>query len=375
MGLVDRLAQALPILADALRSGNLRVARSLLGPGFRGLIRQDGRRGPHTSMPVAHRAHFDWTYQSQGGELARLYRAGKEGQWDAADLDWKTPVDPLSDALPLLPMELLPVAKLPAFGRLSAHEQAVQRHHFTAWILSQFLHGEQGAFFASGQVAESVPWLDAKLCGALQIADEARHLEAFHGYLSGKLEKVYAIDDNLCVVVDAVMTDSRWDLKLLGMQVLIEGLALGGFGLLRGLTREPLLRTMLTSVIRDEARHLAFGVIAVRDCLRELSSRERRDREDWTFEMVRLLRNRFLLHEFYEEHWGHALSRRKWDELVLGSEMMALFRRKMFERMIPNLDRIGLLGERVRGRYEELGLFGFAQGRAVTELTAQELAA
>jgi hypothetical protein len=245
-----------------------------------------------------------------------------------------------------------------------------------SWLLSQFLHGEQGALFAACQVTEAVPWLDAKLYGSTQVVDEGRHVEVFHTYLTRKLEKLYVINDNLYVVIDALMSDGRWDLKFLGMQIMIEGLALGAFGFMRSVTQEPLLKQLLTYVITDEARHVHYGVIALQKFYAtELSEGERREREDWALEVALLLRNRFLAHEFYDEHWAHQMSRRAWDKLVLESEMMALFRRTMFKRIIPNLKRIGLLTDRVRPRYAAAGLLEFEGGRAAPDLTAEDLLA
>ena len=241
-------------------------------------------------------------------------------------------------------------------------------------MLSQFLHGEQGALFAACQVTEAVPWLDAKLFGSTQAVDEGRHVETFHRYLTEKLQKLYEINDNLYVIVDAVMSDGRWDLKFLGMQIMIEGLALGAFGHLRQATQEPLLRQLLGYVIADEARHVHYGVLALQKLYAtELSDRERREREDWAFEVSLLLRDRFLAHEYYEEHWAHALSLAEWDRYMLESESMALFRQTMFKRIVPNLKRIGLLGSRVRPHYVEAGLLQYEHCRAAPELTAEDL--
>jgi hypothetical protein len=289
------------------------------------------------------------------------------------DLDWAVSVDPLSEEKPLLPDSFNPVSSLPIFQRLTPAERARQRHALTSWLLSQFLHGEQGALYAAAQVTEAVPWLDAKLYGASQVVDEGRHVEVFHRYLTRKLERLYVIDDNLYVLIDALMTDSRWDMKFLGMQILIEGLALGAFGMLRQLTREPLLKQLLTYVITDEARHVHYGVLALQQHFQGLGERERRFREDWTFEMAVLLRNRFLAYEFYDEHWAHALTRKQWEQAVLGSELMGLFRRTMFKRIVPNLKRIGLLSERVRPKYQALGLLEYEDGKAAPELSAPEL--
>jgi hypothetical protein len=157
------------------------------------------------------------------------------------------------------------------------------------------------------------------------------------------------------------------------MQIMIEGLALGAFGTLRQLTREPLLKQLLTYVITDEARHVHYGVVALQEATRGLSERERREREDWCFEVSLMLRNRFLAHEFYEENFAHLMTLAAWDKLIAESALMGLFRRSMFKRVIPNLKRIGLLSDRIRPKYAALGVLEYESGRAAPELTAKDL--
>ena len=337
---------------------------------------QEARGAQSTAMPAGHRAIFDWSYLRDRPQLARLYEAAKSSQWNAAtDLDWSTSVDPLDPEHPLIPEDFHPISTTATWRTLSDRERMKQRHALLSWVLSQFLHGEQGALFAACQVTEAVPWLDAKLYGSSQVVDEGRHVEVFHGYLTRKLEKLYEINDNLYTIVDALMTDSRWDMKFLGMQIMIEGLALGAFGTFRQITGEPLLRQLLTAVITDEARHVQFGVLALQECFRGLTEREQREREDWAFEVSLLLRNRFLAWEFYEEHWAHAFGRVEWERLSVESKLMGSFRQAMFKRIIPNLKRIGLLSERIRPRYDELGLLVYEEGRPAPELTAEDLLA
>jgi hypothetical protein len=374
-GLLDTLVNSGPLLRDAVQSRNLKVLASMLGPAFRGFLQQRGKNEAITPVRLGYSACFDWRYHRGEPEMARLYEAAKASQWNASkDLDWSIEVDPESAERPLIPDQLLPLAPHPCFIRLSPREKGQQRRAFMAWMLSQFLHGEQGALYAAAQVTEAVPWMDAKLYGSTQVVDEGRHVETFHAYLTKKLERLYQINDNLYVVIDALMTDGRWDLKFLGMQIMIEGLALGAFGFLRANTQEPLLRQLLTYVIGDEARHVHYGVLALQKFYAtELSDSERREREDWAFEVAYLLRNRFLAHEFYDEHWAHEISRAEWDRIILQSEMMAIFRRTMFKRIVPNLKRIGLLSERMRARYHSIGLLEYEHGRAAPELTAQDL--
>jgi hypothetical protein len=375
--LLRNATQNADVLREATHSGNIKVALSLLGPAVRGFVLQRGKTDGRSQMPAAHRAHFDWTYTRDRAELARLYAAAKRSQWDAAtDLDWSIQVDPYDPSRQLFLDDALPLSELRTYTSLTQREQETQRHALLAWMLSQFLHGEQGALLAACQVTESVGWMDGKLYGSTQVVDEGRHVEVFHRYLTQKLEKLYQVNDNLYVIIDALMTDSRWDLKFLGMQIMIEGLALGAFGTMRNATQEPLLRELLRYVITDEARHVHFGVVALGEYYTSgLSASELREREDWAFETAVLLRNRFLAHEFYDEYYAHIMSRREWNAFVLRSEFMHRFRSTMFRRIVPNLKRINLLSDRMRPHYASLGLLDWENERAAPDLTADELLA
>jgi hypothetical protein len=373
--LLENLKVNGPHLRQTAERGNLRVLKSMLGPAWRGLVKQAAKGNDSSALEVSHDVHFDWQYARDQPEMAKLYEAAKSSQWNAAtDVAWSTNVDPEDPERPLLPDSYVPVKGLPIWENLSRKEKDKQVHAVASWMLSQFLHGEQGALFAACQVTTAVPWLDGKLYGSTQVVDEGRHVEVFHGYLTNKLGKLYEINDNLYVIIDALMCDSRWDVKFLGMQIMIEGLALGAFGTLRQMTREPLLKDILKRVITDEARHVHYGVLSIQEFIeRGISERERHEREEWAFEVALLLRNRFLAHEFYDEFYAHAMTRKQWDELVGRSEMMAMFRKTMFKRIIPNLKRIGLLGERIRPYYQQEGLLEYEHGRAAPELTAQDL--
>ena len=329
------------------RTRNPRVFLDLVGPAVRGLVLERGKQGPTTTVPTRNDAQFVWDYERNRADLAKLYEAAKRSQWNGStDLDWSIDVDPHRPGRELVPDSWLPLADVPQYRTLPRHEQEVHRWALVSWILSQFLHGEQGALYAACQVTEAIGWMDGKL---------------------------YRIDDNLYTILDALMTDGRWDLKFLGMQVMVEGLALGAFGTLRQATREPLLHKLLEYVITDEARHVTFGVVALRDYYSQLPEPERREREDWAYEIAVLMRNRFLGHEFYDEYYGHVMSKRAWDEIVLGSGFMRRFRHTMFRRLIPNLRRIHLLSDRVRKHYERLGLLAYEHGRAAPELTERQL--
>jgi len=338
-----------------------RVLRALLPSALRGLLLHRGKQGVPTRVPAHHATHFDWSYPADQPAMAELYRRAKQGQWDGADLPWGLSVDPVNPEVPLLPDTFVDFAPLEARGiRLDADERRRFLADFAAWMLSQFLHGEQGALFAAAQVTEAVQFFDGKLYGATQVMDEGRHVEVFHRYLDQKLQKLYQINDNLFVIIDALMSDGRWDMKFLGMQIMVEGLALGAFGTLYRQTREPLLRELLARVIQDEARHVHYGVLALREQFtRELSERERQEREDWAFEVALLMRDRFMAYELYDEWFGGRMSRAHWRDFVQAAPGFEGFRQAMLSRILP--------------RYEEIGLMRYFGGASADHVTAEQL--
>jgi hypothetical protein len=355
-----------------------RVLASLGPAGLRGLVLQRGKQGVPTKMPAHHAAHFDWSYPADHPEMADLYTRAKQGQWDSdIHLPWKTSVDPMNPEVPLLPSDYFDWAGLAGYGvKLNGKEQRQFIYSMTSWMLSQFLHGEQGALFAAAQVTEAVQFFDGKLYGATQVMDEGRHVEVFHRYLDEKLNKLYQVNDNLFVIIDSLMTDGRWDMKFLGMQIMVEGLALGAFGTIYKLTKEPLLRALLKMVIQDEARHVHYGVLALREHItKQLTQSERNEREDWAFEVALLMRNRFLAYEVYEEWFEGRLSRENWRALMIDSPGMREFRTTMFARLVPNLREIGLLTDRIMPRYEEVGLMKYFGGDAADRITGKGMIA
>ena len=355
-----------------------KVAATLGPSGIRGLVLQRGKQGVPVQMKASHHAHFDFRYPSDQPEMLELYRRAKNSQWDGETyLPWQTSVDPYNPEVLLVPDDFFNYPGLKEHGiHLCEKERMQFQASMVSWMLSQFLHGEQGALFAAAQVTEAVQFFDGKLYGATQVMDEARHVEVFHRYLDTKLEKLYQINDNLFVIIDALMTDSRWDMKFLGMQIMVEGLALGAFSTLYSITEEPLLKELLKMVIQDEARHVHYGVLALREHFKNhISEGERREREDWAFEVAILMRNRFLAYEVYEEWAEHRLTRQQWRHLVENSPGLEQFRYNMFSRLVPNLRAIGLLSDRIKPHYHQVGLLKYMDGKAADELDAEQLLA
>jgi len=223
-------------------------------------------------------------------------------------------------------------------------------------MLSNFMHGEQGALLAASQIVDATPSMEAKFYGATQVMDEARHVEVFARYLNEKLGGPYRINPHLKSLLDAILTDGRWDMKYLGMQILVEGLAMAAFGFMHKTCSEPLLRELLHYVIRDEARHVAFGVISLNDWFTRLPDRERREREEFVFEGCRLMRDRLLARDVWET-MGWPVD--EVTEIVLHSETMIEFRKMLFSKVVPNVKRLGLLTPWLRERFAELDILKF----------------
>jgi len=372
---IERYGEALTLMGNMVRD-DPQVAMRLVPSGIRGLLLTRGKQSTTAPMPASHDAFFDWSYPADQPEMADLYRRAKLGQWDGdRDLDWSIDVDPENREVPILPNDFVDWEYGKEIGiHLNDAERQKLMHCLTSWILSQFLHGEQGALYASAQVTEAVQFFDGTLYGSTQVMDEARHVEVFHRYLDEKLTRLYQVNDNLFVIIDALMRDGRWDMKFLGMQIMVEGLALGAFSSIYQQTREPLLKELLKRVIQDEARHVHYGVVALRDHInKELTERERREREDWAFEVALLMRNRFLAHELYDEWFAHKLTRKQWNSFITRSPGLERFRHAMFTRMVPNLREIGLMSDRIKPHYDRVGLMKYFGGKAADTVTEEEL--
>ena len=297
---------------------------------------------------------YAWNYGSVKEGLRDLYEKAKREQWNSTtQLAWETPVDPESE---IVPRGINPVKDYGPYQKLDAKERARFHHAQIALQLSQFLHGEQGALIVASQLVGGVPWMDAKYYAGTQTMDEARHVEVFSRYLHEKLEWEWPITDTLKELLDATITDSRWDFKYLGMQVMIEGLAMAAFGNLYQMTTEPLLKELLRYVMRDESRHVAFGVLSLKDYYKDMPANELADREDFIIYASELMRDRLV---------GNQISRAfGWNEdevrkLVLESEVGRAFRGMLFARIVPNLKRLGLLTPKVREAYTRLDLIKF----------------
>ncbi|MEU6428937.1 ferritin-like domain-containing protein [Microbispora sp. NPDC046973] len=315
-------------------------------------------------------ARFTWEYDDGRDRMLALYQRGKDKQWDSVKrIDWDLEVDPC-DVLGI-PDTTLAIYGSPLWDRMDRRQRDKVRRHNAAWQFSQFLHGEQGAMICSARIVESVPDLDSKFYAATQTMDEARHAETYARFLQEKVGLAYPINEHLKALLDSTLNDSRWDMPYLGMQVLIEGLALAAFGVMRDITTKPLPKQILAYVMQDEARHVAFGRMALRDYYRNLSEAELREREDFVIEGCYLMRDRLRGEEIWETIGLSRQESAEAMECVDRSEYLRLFRALLFSRIVPCVKDIGLWSPRLQKAYADMGVLDMA-GQSLDALMRQD---
>ena len=316
---------------------------------------------------------FCWNYDRSRDQLVTLYNKAMASQWNSVtELDWAIDVDPeqivrespQANVLVELARAAAEVDGSPLrtwgdkeFLQLGIESLKAQ--------LSQFMHGEQGAMMVAAKIVETVPWIDARYYAATQTMDEARHTEVFAKYLHTKLGEAYPMSPFLEEQIDALISDSRWDIAYLGMQIVIESLALAAFGSMLRATEEPLLKKLLRYVMSDEARHVAFGVLSLAELYADMSDAELKERQDFLLENTLRSRSRSTTPEIWERMGV------KLDDVLpslleaaqkLGTNQFAGFQRAFFAKLVPNVRKLGLLDRNdghLRQKWGEVGLLEF----------------
>ena len=310
-------------------------------------------------------AIFTWDYERTRPALGKLYEKAKTSQWNANDLPWDTVVDQAA---------VVEANRAQNAGIFEGHDvrgtpvESWGEDEWTAhaieaqnWTLSQFMHGEQGALICTAQIVETVPWIDAKYYAATQVMDEARHVEVFAKYLNEKLSGHYPINAHLKMLLDDIIADNRWDMTYLGMQIMVEGLALASFGFMHQMTTEPLLKQLLRYVMADEARHVAFGVISLKEYYAELSAKEIQERQEFAFEAAIRMRDRIIMHAVWEKM---GIDRETITRMLFEIRRPGVnpFQAALFSKIVPNCKKLGLLDAGdgwLREKFTEIGVIDF----------------
>jgi hypothetical protein len=314
---------------------------------------------------------FTWDYEKGARPgLAKLYEKAKTSQWNGAtDLDWSIDVDPEQVCAEMSGSDYrsqylrrlteTPGSPVASWGDTEWTAYTMETFHHR---ISQFMHGEQGALLCTAKIVETVPWIDAKYYAATQVIDEARHVEVFARYLDTKLDGHYPINAHLRMLLDDIITDSRWDMTYLGMQIMVEGLALAAFGFMHSITTEPLLKRLLRYVMSDEARHVAFGVLSLKEYYDGLSDAEMLERQQFAFEAAVRMRDRFLQQEVWERM---GVDVRRMVHLQLTHEVNKNddpFQQLLFSKIVPNCKKLDLLDRNngwLRKKFAEINVIQF----------------
>ena len=310
---------------------------------------------------------FTWDYERSRPALVKLYEKAKTSQWNAStELDWSTEVDlekvAAESATANARFNLLrtePDSPLRSWGEKEWTQFSIEMQTF---VLSQFLHGEQGALVCTGLITATVPWIDAKYYAATQVMDEARHVEVFARYIEEKMGRAYPINANLGSLLDNIVADERWDITYLGMQIMVEGLALAAFGAMHQSTSEPLLKQLIRYVMSDEARHVAFGVLSLKEYYSELTDAEMLERQEFAFEAAVRMRDRFLQQEVWERMGVDVRQMIKLQLENQGDKNEDPFQQLLFSKIVPNCKKLGLLDRNngwLRAKFGEMGVIQF----------------
>jgi len=165
------------------------------------------------------------------------------------------------------------------------------------------------------------------------------------------------------MLLDDIINDSRWDMTYLGMQIMVEGLALAAFGMAYQTTPDPLLKQLLRYVMSDEARHVAFGVLSLKEFYDGLTDAEMLDRQEFAFEAAVRMRDRFLQQEVWDRVGvpvREAIHIFKQDDPELKNQDP--FQQLLFSKIVPNCKKLGLLDANdgwLRQRFDTLGVTQF----------------
>ncbi len=305
---------------------------------------------------------YNWDYRVADDRINKLYELGKQLNWNASlDVHWDQTPDwhvapPIPEVRRRELIESSPWVGYAPWDAMSDDRKIEFCRHDQAWSLSQFLHGEQGALLVASQLVSCAPSFNAKMYAASQTFDEARHVEVFNRYLQSKMGLSYPVNRGLKDLLDKILTDERWDLKFIGMQIILEGLALAAFHSAKDDTQDPVLKELLYLVIRDEARHVTFGVNYLEEYIKTLSDQEREDRAQFAYEACIVSRDRLIGTDVFRYFgWDVDESRKQLVERGLNADFLNL----LYARIIPNLKRIGLLTDRIRPKFEEMGVMDF----------------
>ena len=319
---------------------------------------------PVESHPVSahHQTVFEHAYPVEAPDLRSLYEKAKRDQWNVSrDVDWAQPFDIEQG---VLADEMMDIYGTPFWDRLTPAERGELNMRFANWRLGVLLYGEHGAMLLCSQLVECVSGTDAKFFQATQVVDEARHNEVLNRYVTERMGGLrYPLPDFERELFDTLLSDSRWTVKTIGLQLVAETFAVALFRMLAETSKDPLLKQIYRLILQDESRHMGFGMLSLPDVIPQLTDAERAELEEVThWALVKTLTGQFPEPVFRELGFGdveikaiHA-HRRERAAGAEGSHFRKLFRKDLHGTLLANLQKVGLLTERIRPRLESVGI-------------------
>jgi len=296
-------------------------------------------------------------YANRTDAFDEIIAATVDHFWDPTDpryIDYEQPFD-ITEQL-ILPRQMCVELQCAVADKLDEGQKIRLANQNTRFILSSILHGEQGALSLSASLTMILRDPGAVEYAANQAREEARHVAGFSNYISKRWGTPLPAGQTLQSLLTEIVVSQQVYKKLIGMQMLIEGLAMGAFASMHELSQEPLLKQLVHGVMRDESRHVAFGVLSLRGYYEDMPANELSDREDFIIYACELMRDRLVGAQLAEAMgWNEEEVRQE----VLQSEIGRMFRTMLFMRIVPNLKKLGLITPRVRAAFERLEIIQF----------------
>ena len=258
----------------------------------------------------------------------------------------------------LMPREMCFELRTAVADKLTEQQQIKLANLSTLWSLSGILHGEQGALSLSASLCHILYDPGAQEYAANQAREEARHVTAFARYIESRFGRPLPVGDALGKLLSELVHAKEVYKKLVGMQMLVEGLAMGAFASLHAHTLDPVLKRMVQLVMTDEAFHHKFGKIWAAKTIHKLTPEEHNQVEDWAAQCFETLlfnlsnvRQRRIIYEPFglEWEWVRDACREHYSESARREDLRS--NSNIFRVLVKTLLGAGIITDRTRGLY------------------------
>jgi hypothetical protein len=300
-------------------------------------------------------------YASRSSAFDELIARTDEHFWDPNDADYVRYDTPWPADEPLMPLDFFVELNSAVADRLAPEQRVAFANASLSWSLSQILHGEQGALSLSTSLCDIFVDPGAQEYAANQVREEARHVRGFTRYMQARFGgAILPVGDTLGGLLGELVASDVVYEKIVGMQMLVEGLAMGAFATLHKKANDPLLRRVCQLTMTDEAFHHRFGRIWASDTMPKLDSTEHAAVEDWAlhcfttllFNLANARQKRALYPRFgLDPDWVDGAVR----EVFGDRERRRLMREStnIFRVLVKTLLVTGIITDRTRAAYAE----------------------